>query len=299
MTDGVPPCTSDGITTAEYAVGTAAGAGLAGPALQAAHRRVRRQAAARALRPRPRAAGDRMTRRRTGARRQARRGDRGAGHGAAAAGGRHHRAGLAAGGGVAQVRTVDAARETARAVARGDADGRPPSPGAAGRRRRGAASRSSPRRARSWSPRRSRSPGPGGLFGWLPGVRVPGRSRRRHGGPAMSRAAARRGHAAGRQRSWAGCSSSVAAGLAWSSRWSRSPACPGGRRPRGARGRAGAGRAARTAVPRAPDRDRQRRHSDRVRAARVVDVRVEVLVRGPQLAGPARRLHGRARAGPG
>ena len=121
-----------GITTAEYAVGTAAGAGLAGPALQAADRRVRRPDAAVAVRPRPGAAGDRMS--------ASRRGERGAVTAELAMAlpllvavtvGLVWLLAI----GAAQLRVVDAARETARAVARGDAEAAAVALGRAGRAR--------------------------------------------------------------------------------------------------------------------------------------------------------------------
>ncbi|WP_193611100.1 TadE family type IV pilus minor pilin [Nocardioides lijunqiniae] len=73
--------------------------------------------------------------------------------------------------GAAQVRVVDAARETARAAARGDTDAEAV---AAGERVAAAGSRVSVRRhdGRVVAVASGRVQGPGGLFGFLPGVEV-------------------------------------------------------------------------------------------------------------------------------
>ena len=76
--------------------------------------------------------------------------------------------------GAAQVRVVDAARETARAAARGDASGRGGRPRGCGSRRTGSrvTRRGHGRRVRVTARPAARSAGPGGLFGFLPGVTV-------------------------------------------------------------------------------------------------------------------------------
>ena len=202
-------------------------------ALQAAHRRLRRPAAATAVRPRAGAAGDRVS---VGSARRA-----------GASGARSPPSwrwpcrccvavtvGLVwlLSVGAAQVRVVDAARETARAVARGDDQGAGGRARPAGRARRRRGQRHRGRRARS----RVAVAGPGatgraGCSTFLPGGPAPGRGGRGRGGAAVTRPASRErarcGHACSRSPAWVLLLCS-APPWAWSPRWSR----PTGRRSR-------------------------------------------------------------------
>ena len=198
--------------------------------------------------------------------------------------------------GAAQVRTVDAARETARALARGDAGPRSGGARRAGRSAGKHASRSA-RAAARWCRRRpARSDRPGGLLGFLPAVPARRGGRRRRGVP-VSRRASERGSATLLAVAMVGLLLLVGAALGVVTAMVRAHrVAQSGGRPRGAGGRRGLA-VGRDAVRRRGGRRGQRR---RLTACRVDgrDVRRHGS-RSPGRTGSARPPTCRPRPAPG
>ena len=205
--------------------------------------------------------------------------------------GGHLGAGLAAGGRCSpRCATVDAARETARAVARGD-----PTDSAVARGRQvappGAALTVVDRHGRG-SGHRQRSPSTAraGSSACLPGVRVHRSGGGRPGGPRHD-PSRRRGSATLLVVTFLAVLVIVGRGSGGGGRDGRgSPPCPVGRRPRRAGGGAGAGSTARTDVPPPPASRAPTTPLSPRACATGRDVLGGGAGGGPQVAGAGRRL---------